>query len=110
MNQEHSPFRVIEGYLVPNSAEPPASAEEFFAHAVAEHLKEHSADGMSLFVFATPSPSGSKLYIYPISAKDAQTAFFIAQALHESRGLPPSNEWCPCFSYGDADQSHPVVQ
>jgi hypothetical protein len=110
MNQEHNPFRVIAGRLVKSSAKPPASAEEVFANAVAEHLKEHSADGMSLFVFATRIPSGSKLYLYPISAKDAETAFLIAQALHESRGLPPSNEWCLCFSYGDADQGHPVVQ
>lgn len=110
MNQERNPFRVIEGYLVPNSAEPPASAEEVFANALAEHLKVHAADGMSLFVFATRSPSGSKRYLYPISATDAETAFFIAQALHESRGLPPSDEWCLCFPYGDADQGHPVVQ
>lgn len=110
MNQEHNPFRVINVYRVPNSAEPPASPEEVCANALAEHLKEHSGDGMSLFVFVTRSSSGSTLYFYPVSATDAETAFIIAQALHESRGLPPSNDWLLCFSYGDEDHGHPVVE
>jgi len=102
--------RIIWGRIAPKSQKTPANMNDLITQAMAEHLKEHADDGMSLFVVATLSSMGCNLHIYPISAVDADTAFQIARGLHEQRGLPPSREWCLIFPYGDADQRNPLIQ
>lgn len=52
-NKKYNPFRVISGRVAPSSNKRPASLNEVFANVVAEHLKEHANDGMSLLVFGT---------------------------------------------------------
>ncbi len=99
MNNNYPTSNLIAGRLVTNSCPPPASLEDVFANAIAERLKVHSTDGMSLFVFGTRSRSGPKLHLYPISAVNVEIAFCIAQRLHTSRGLPPSIEWTLYFQY-----------
>lgn len=100
MNQERNPFRVIEGYLVPNSAEPPASAEEVFANALAEHLKVHAADGMSLFVFATRSPSGVS-GIFTLSAQQTPRLRSLSLKLSTSpEGCHPVTSGASAFPMG----------
>jgi len=71
----------------------PANLDEGLFQAVLEHLKFHTNDGMSLFVWGTPKDSGTGLYAYPISTIDEDTSLRIAQSLHEQRGLPPSSDW-----------------
>ena len=46
-----NPSHYIYGRIVPNPRKAPAHIQEVLANAVAEHLKEHADDGMSLFVF-----------------------------------------------------------
>jgi len=100
MKNENFPFRLL-GYLTQNSEKAPVSRHEAFANAVAEHTKRHANDGMSLFVFVAPSSKGNtrRYYYYPVSAIDRDTAFSIAQALHDSRGFPPCSEWTLAFAY-----------
>lgn len=105
-----NPSQYIYGRIVPNPRKAPADIEEVFADAVAEHLKEHADDGMSLFVFGTQSSLKPTLHVYPISAVDYQKALLIAQGLHERRGLPTSGEWILLFSHEDADQRDFPIQ
>jgi hypothetical protein len=64
---------------------------------VANHLKHHSSDGMSLYIFATGT------YAYPISAVSREHGFDIALSLHQLRGLPPSNDWQLIYEYAATD-------
>lgn len=100
----------IWGFLAPKPAEGPKSLDEVMLQAVAEHLKFHTNDGMSLFVWATLSVTGTRFHIYPISTTDAGTALEIAKALHEQRGLPESGVWQLVFTYGDDERRPPVIQ
>lgn len=100
----------IWGFLAPKPAKAPKNPDEVMFQAVMEHLKFHMNDGMSLFVWATPSITGTTLYDYPVSATDAGTALKIAKNLHEERGIPASGLWELLFTYGDDEQRPPVIQ
>lgn len=104
------PQEVIRGYVAPKPAEVPKNLDEVMLQAVTEHLKFHTNDGMSLFVWATLSVTGARRHIYPISTTDAGTALEIAKALHEQRGLPASGVWQLVFTYGDDERRPPVIQ
>jgi len=110
MKKKYNPFQVISGRVVPRSSKRPANLNEVFADAVAEHLKEHANDGTSLFVFGTLNSSGIQGHLYPVSAVNGDTAFHIAQALHETRGLPASCEWSLLFTYENAGAAGAVIQ
>ena len=103
MKQEYK-IGEISGYVFMRSVAPPANLKEVFADAVTEHVNEHANNRLLLFVWATPGPGG-KLYCYPISTIDAETALYIAKRLHDLRGFPPSFEWCLRFAYGHGDIS-----
>lgn len=77
--------------------------DETIVDAIVKHAKVHSKDGKSLFVFTTLHPSLTTRHFYPVSGKDAATAFRIAQARHASRRFPPSPVWYLRYTYGDAD-------
>jgi hypothetical protein len=76
--------------------------DETIVEAIVKHAKVHSNDGKSLFVFTTPHLSLASQHFYPVSAKDAKTAFRIARARHASR-FPPSLVWYLRYQYGDGE-------
>ena len=106
--KEHQ--QVVWGYVAPKPAMPPANLEQVVEQALVEHLKFHTHDGMSLYVWGTPKVEVGGLYIYPISAVDEGTSLQIAQGLHEKRGLPATGEWSLLYGYPGAHQAHPVIQ
>lgn len=70
----------------------PNSLSELIEMALEEHLKYHSADGMSLFILAVHDIDG-KQYTYPISALTLDAAVLIALQAHTASGLPEPLYW-----------------
>jgi hypothetical protein len=103
------PFAKAVGYLTAPSTQQPTSMQAYLESAMAEHLRVHANDGLSLFVLATTCATDSKLYLYPISAQDFDLALQIAMTLHASRGLAPADGWTPLLKYPDPSSRHFVA-
>ena len=80
---------VVRGWLAPTPETQPTTIDELVERAIAEHLKFHSDDGLSLFIWATPDVTGAPLYTYPISAAGPDRALKIAKALPPKAGDTP---------------------
>ena len=88
---------------MPPPAQPPASLEEAIAAALVEHLRLHTYDGLSLYVFLAYD---YKPRLFPISATDEKTARHIAATAHNVPELRSESAWELVFQYPEPGDPH----